>query len=49
MGQALLEGSWVVISRVISRVTILITQIGGLITPPKTTHEPPSSHASQAP
>ena len=38
----LLGGSWVVISRVISRVTILITHIRGLITPLITTHEPPS-------
>ena len=38
-----LRGSWVVISRVIGRVTILITQIRGLITPLITTHEPPSS------
>ena len=34
----LLGGSWVVISR----VTILITHIRGLITPLITTHEPPS-------
>ena len=39
----LLGGSWVVISRVISRVTILITHIKGLITPLITTHDPPSS------
>ena len=39
---ALLGGSWVVISGVISRVTIVITQIRGLITPLITTHEPPS-------
>ena len=38
----LLGGAWVVISRVISRVTILITHIRGLITPFVTTHEPPS-------
>ena len=37
-----LGGSWVVISGVLSRVTILITHIGGLITPLITTHEPPS-------
>ena len=30
----LLGGSWVVISRVISRVTILLTHIRGLTTPP---------------
>ena len=35
-------GSWVLISRVISRVTILNTHIKGLITPRVTTHEPPS-------
>ena len=34
--------SWVVISGVISRVTILMTHIRGLITPLMTTHEPPS-------
>ena len=38
----LLGGSWVVISGVISRVTILITHIRGLISPLITTHEPPS-------
>ena len=31
---------WVVISRVVSRVTIVITYIRGLITPLITTHEP---------
>ena len=36
----LLGGSWVAISGVISRVTIIITQIRGLITPLITTHEP---------
>ena len=34
-------GSWVVISGVISRVTILIAHIRGLITLLTTTHEPP--------
>ena len=34
--------SWVVISGVISRVTIVVTHIGELITPFITTHEPPS-------
>ena len=34
----LLGGSWVVISAVRSKVTIVITHIGGFIT----THEPPS-------
>ena len=38
----ILGGSWLVISRVISRVTIVITYIRGLITPLITTHEPPS-------
>ena len=38
----LLGGSWVVISGVISRVTVTITHIVGLITPFVTTHEPPS-------
>ena len=42
--QTLLGGSWVVISGVITRVTIVITYIRGLIliTPLITTHEPPS-------
>ena len=40
---ALLGGSWVVISRVISGLTILITNIKGLIAPLITTHEPPST------
>ena len=44
----LLGGSWLDISRVISRVTIVITYIRGLITPPITTHEPPSSRTDQA-
>ena len=35
-----LGGSWVAISRVISRVTILITHIRGLITPLITTLSP---------
>ena len=39
----LLGGSWVVISGAISKVTIIITHIRGLITPLTTTHEPPSS------
>ena len=38
----LLGGSWVVISGVISRVTVIITHIRGLITLLITTHEPPS-------
>ena len=37
-----LGGSWVVTSGVISRGTITITHIGGLITPLITAHEPPS-------
>ena len=38
----LLGGSWVVISRVVSRITMVITYIRGLMTPLITTHEPPS-------
>ena len=38
----LLGGSWVLISRVISRVAILITHIRVRITPLITTPEPPS-------
>ena len=45
--QALLEGSWVVISGVRSRVTILITHIRGLITLLIATHEPPSKSQTQ--
>ena len=37
-----LGGSWVVINRVISRVTMLVSHVRGLITPLITTHEPPS-------
>ena len=37
-----LGGSWAVISRVISRITILVTHIRGLITLLTTSHEPPS-------
>ena len=40
--QSLLGGSWVVIIRVISRITILISLLRGHITPLITTHEPPS-------
>ena len=43
-----LGGSWVVISRVISKVTIIIMIIGDFIPPLITTHEPPSS-AAKAP
>ena len=43
----LLGGSWVVISGAISRVTIDITYIRGLITPLITTHEPPSNPQSK--
>ena len=42
MGLGLLGSSWVVINGVVSRETIAITHIGGLITPLITTHEPPS-------
>ena len=41
--QTPLGGSLVVISGVISRVTIVISPIRGLITPLITTHEPPST------
>ena len=44
---SILGGSWVVISRVISRRTIVITHIGGLTTPLITTHEP-LSRASES-
>ena len=40
--EGLLGGSWGVISGVISRVTIVITHIRGLITLLIITHEPPS-------
>ena len=40
-GHARLGGSWVVINGVISRVTILMNHTRGLITPLRTTHEPP--------
>ena len=40
----ILGGSCVVISEVIiSKVTILVTLIAGLLTPLRTTHEPPST------
>ena len=39
----LLGGSWVVISRVISRVTTVISPIRGLMTGLLTTHELPST------
>ena len=37
------KAAWVLISGVISRVTIVITHIRGLIPPLLTAHEPPSS------
>ena len=37
-----LGGSWVVVSGVISRVSVIITHIRGRIAPFITTHEPPS-------
>ena len=43
--EALLGGSWVLTSRVISRVTILVTHIRGLITLLITTPEPPSTRS----
>ena len=39
----LLGGSWVVVSRVTSRVTLVITYLRGPITPLIATHEPPST------
>ena len=39
----ILGGSWLAISRVVSRVTIVITYIRRLTTPLITTHEPPST------
>ena len=36
-----LGGSWLVISGVLRKVTVLITHIRGLITPLITSHEPP--------
>ena len=39
---SILGGSWEVISGVISRATVTITHIRGLITPLIATHEPPS-------
>ena len=41
----LLGGSWVVISRVISPLILVITIVTLLITPLITTHEPPSREA----
>ena len=46
---ALLGGSWVVISRVTSRITILTTYIRGLMTPLTITHGPPSNPINQRP
>ena len=43
----MLGGSWVVISRAISRAAILITHISGRITPLMTTPEPPSVNKLQ--
>ena len=42
IGSSILGGSWVVISGVISRATLIITHIRGLITLPIATHEAPS-------
>ena len=39
-------GSWVVTSRIVSRLTMVITYIKGLITPLITTHEPPNGLAA---
>ena len=43
--QVILGGSWVVISGLISKVTIVITHIKGLITPLIAAHEPQSHTA----
>ena len=45
----LLGGSWVVISGVISKVTIVITHIRELVTVLITTHEPPSRFGRDGP
>ena len=42
-GQAVFEGSWVVISGVISPLIWVIIMVTLLITPLITTHEPPST------
>ena len=42
----ILGGSWVIISGVRSRVTVVITHLRGLITPLITTPEPPSRKVS---
>ena len=41
--QTLLGGSWVVISGAISKATVVVTHIRGLITILITTYEPPST------
>ena len=41
--KTILGGSGVVMSGVISKATIIITHIRGLITPLRTTHAPPST------
>ena len=46
---ALLGGSWVVVSKVICRVTIAITYVRGLMTRRKTNHEPPSKNRAHHP
>ena len=43
MFSLLLGGSWVVVNGLISRITIVITYIRGLITPLVTAREPPST------
>ena len=47
--ESLLGGSWVVMSNVVGRITIVITYIRELITPLITTHEPPSTTRISAP
>ena len=49
MYYTLLGGSWLVISRVNSRVTVVVTDTRGLIPPLITTHEPPSSPEHSTP
>ena len=44
-----LEVSWLVISRVISRITTVVTHIEGLITLLTTTHKPPSTTFGREP
>ena len=45
----ILGGSWVVLCRVISRITKVITYFRGLATPLITTYGPPSTCATETP